>query len=386
MSALTQSLAASFDVSSSSAVNAINDPRKTHPRLVLYKGHHRRIDHNGRAGNGDASFQERRRQAALQGQKKRRDDYLMLVRSIVRDANKIEEEEEEEEGEVTTMEDEESAAKDAERQASKPILARRSRQLMLSEWLVAIPFDWPQAWLVRPTPEGKRCLVVAGRGETFQYARGGRLLWGPFPSLLPGGHRMDQNIDVVTMIDCVYEWTSRQFYVLDVMMWGDRSFYERNSQARFAFLADAFSPSSALVRRSHYNPYAFIPLPVLDAGRKSVVSFISSCATFFPVAVDGLLCYHRRVHYLPGRKHNPLVMWLKPYMIPELMGYDVPANVRCLAPVDYLTAHDFIAEYRDQHQKRRKKWKEEERQNGVTRMEDVLEGDADGEERPLEVA
>lgn len=32
---------------------------------------------------------------------------------------------------------------------------------MLSEWMLDIPEDFTQSWLMKLCPEGKRCLVVA---------------------------------------------------------------------------------------------------------------------------------------------------------------------------------------------------------------------------------
>lgn len=46
--------------------------------------------------------------------------------------------------------------------------------------------------------------------------------------------------------------------------------------------------------------------------------------------VDGILFYHKRAHYHPG--NTPLVGWLKVYMIPEIIGMDVPAEFLCNVP------------------------------------------------------
>ena len=39
-------------------------------------------------------------------------------------------------------------------------------------------------------------------------------------------------------------------------------------------------------------------------------------------ALDGLLFYHQNSHYIPGT--SPLVLWLKPSMLPEILNVDVP--------------------------------------------------------------
>lgn len=48
--------------------------------------------------------------------------------------------------------------------------------------------------------------------------------------------------------------------------------------------------------------------------------------------VDGLLFYHKQTHYTPGS--TPLVGWLRPYMVPEILGLAVPMTVLTAKP-DY---------------------------------------------------
>lgn len=40
--------------------------------------------------------------------------------------------------------------------------------------------------------------------------------------------------------------------------------------------------------------------------------------------VDGLLFYHRQTHYTPGS--TPLVGWLRPYMVSDILAMEVPAG------------------------------------------------------------
>ena len=40
--------------------------------------------------------------------------------------------------------------------------------------------------------------------------------------------------------------------------------------------------------------------------------------------MDGLLFYHNQCHYTPGR--TPLVGWLKPFMLPEILGVQLPSS------------------------------------------------------------
>lgn len=61
-------------------------------------------------------------------------------------------------------------------------------QLMLSEWLIDVPSDLGQEWIVVVCPVGKRALIVASRGSTSAYTKSGYCV-NRFSSLLPGGNR-----------------------------------------------------------------------------------------------------------------------------------------------------------------------------------------------------
>ena len=62
--------------------------------------------------------------------------------------------------------------------------------------------------------------------------------------------------------------------------------------------------------------------------------------------VDGLLFYHKRTHYSPGR--TPLVGWLKDYMLPVILGISVPPEITAKAPpVNKLTLLEANKEIRE---------------------------------------
>lgn len=96
-------------------------------------------------------------------------------------------------------EDEDREGEDAEEEAmdvdaGKKLPKRYANQLMLSEWLVDVPSDLEQEWLVVVCPVGKRALVVASRGTTAAYTKSGFCV-NRFPSLLPGGNRHNSTSD-----------------------------------------------------------------------------------------------------------------------------------------------------------------------------------------------
>lgn len=56
---------------------------------------------------------------------------------------------------------------------------------------------------------------------------------------------------------------------------------------------------------------------------------------FISLQLDGLLFYHKQGHYFFGP--TPLVLWLKPYMVPEIIGSDVSADHMSKKPSDYVS-------------------------------------------------
>ncbi|XP_054721415.1 snurportin-1-like [Uloborus diversus] len=108
----------------------------------------------------------------------------------------------------------------------KPKKARKTN-LMLSEWLVEVPNDLAEEWILVLCPVGKRCLVISTRGVTKAYARNGYFLQS-FQSLIPGGSRKVQDASggAYTILDCIYVELTKTYYVLDVMCWNSHPLYD----------------------------------------------------------------------------------------------------------------------------------------------------------------
>ncbi|XP_075016579.1 snurportin-1 isoform X3 [Calonectris borealis] len=265
------------------ALAAPNSPAAPHPRLAAYKA---------RGGPGQAE----RRQRLLRLQRERRLDYVNHARRLAEDdwAGA------ESEGEEKEGEDAEEEEMDVD--AGKKLPKRYANQLMLSEWLVDVPLDLEQEWVVVVCPVGKRALVVASRGTTAAYTKSGFCV-NKFPSLLPGGNRHNSTSEkVYCILDCIYNEAKQTYYILDVMCWRGHPVYDCQTDFRFFWLFSKIQEEEGLGEKSRINP------------------------------VDGLLFYHKQTHYTPGS--TPLVGWLRPYMVPEILGLAVPATVLTAKP-DY---------------------------------------------------
>ncbi|NXN92740.1 SPN1 protein, partial [Rhinopomastus cyanomelas] len=286
------------------ALSGPYSPAAPHPRLSAYKP---------RGGPG----QTERRQRLLRLQKERRLDYVNHARRLAEDdwAEMESEEKEVEEEEEMDMD------------AGKKLPKRYANQLMLSEWLVDVPVDLEQEWLVVVCPVGKRALVVASRGTTAAYTKSGFCV-NRFPSLLPGGNRHNSTSDkVYCILDCIYSEAEQTYYILDVMCWRGHPVYDCQTDFRFFWLSSKIQEEEGLGEKSRINPFKFVGLQNFPSSSESLCKVL---AMDFSFEVDGLLFYHKETHYTPGT--TPLVGWLRPYMVPEILGLTVPATALTAKP------------------------------------------------------
>ena len=74
-------------------------------------------------------------------------------------------------------------------------------------------------------------------------------------------------------------------------------------------------------RNTSTNVYPIVPLPRVPCN-SDLCTFLENLP---PWPLDGILFYHREAHYTHGR--TPLVTWLKPFMLPEVLGITVPSHM-----------------------------------------------------------
>merc|ERR1719225_794139 len=273
---LSDCFAGSFTVT-----NSANDTNRPHPRFAQYKM------------KNSSSNQEQRRQRLLDHQKAKRDDLINHARALATGDFDEEKEEEEEEEEMDT---------------SGEIRQRKLRktyknQLMLSEWLVEVPVDLAEKWLLILCPEGRRNLVIAANGSTKVFSKSGKQVKS-FPSNLPGGNRNQNRRNTYTILDCIYSESNSIFYILDMMCWDGFQYYDCDTEFRLSWVQQKFIENQEMRTRSRINPYSFQPLPVYQCTRESIKEALNSPMPFSD-HLDGLLIYHREVHYMPGK--TPLV-------------------------------------------------------------------------------
>ncbi|XP_053988276.1 snurportin-1 [Hylaeus anthracinus] len=287
-----------------------NEKQCSNPRAKFYKKPIKKDNYNLSVDSIDTP-QEIRRQRLLQFQKKCRDITFNVGRRILEEAFNSEEDEFEEDMEID------------ENDKKKHHLSKRNKycanQLMMSEWMLDVPQDLLEKWIIVPCPQGKRTLVVACKGITNAYNKRGNRL-GKFYSALPGGNSYSHRSSC-TIIDCIWIKQQKIYYVLDVLAWSNQSLMNCDTEFRLFWLKSQLEERKELQERNiHVNTFPILPLPHISCNT-DIGSELANLSHLHPL--DGLLFYHRDGQYTKGR--TPLVTWLKPFMLPEVLGIHLPA-------------------------------------------------------------
>lgn len=320
MDDLAAQLATSFAVS-----NEPNTTAAAHPRFSQYKSKSTAMDQNSR------------RMRILEKQKQQRFDYVNHIRSLSEDTWSNADAES-----VNSMD-----SLDTEMETESEMKLRKpgryyKNQLMLSEWLVDVPADFTEEWCTVPCPVGKRCLVVASRGHTSVYTRSGYRL-NTFTSTLPGGNKKHRRENAI--LDCIYDEVNGIYYIIDIMCWKNHPVYDSDTEFRFYWLRTRIDEYQNVTEKTKNNPYRFIPIPNFAATQEGILNAIDA-AQF---EMDGLLFYHKKTHYTFGS--TPLVVWLKPFMIPEILGFDVPEKAMAQKPSDYVNYQQHMINFEQERER-----------------------------------
>lgn len=79
--------------------------------------------------------------------------------------------------------------------------------------------------------------------------------------------------------------------------------------------------NQSLTNSSKEMKCKIVALPSVPCNCGSLSDFLSTLSPEL-LPLDGLLFYHKEVHYTPG--FTPLVNWLKPFMLSEVLGEHIP--------------------------------------------------------------
>jgi snurportin-1 len=183
--------------------------------------------------------------------------------------------------------------------------------MMLAEWLFSPPEDI-SSWYVIPCPRGQRCLVVVQSHKTNIYGKYGNLIW-----------TMYTNLPKQTILYCIYDNRTKIYHIIDILMWNGQDYSTQiECQCRFFMLTSLMDDSRL------NNHFQILPRNKIEDTQDLIE------------AEDGYLFYHPLGFYESG--YSPLVCWLKPFMIEEILGIKLSYPID--KPIGYTSAQAFMFE------------------------------------------
>lgn len=111
------------------------------------------------------------------------------------------------------------------------------------------------------------------------------------------------------ILDCILEYTTNTFYVIDVMSWNGHDVFDSELSFRTYWMHTKLAEHPEVAQRASTNPYTFVPMYYNAC---TPINVANAAATPYPFEIDGLLFFHNACYYTPGK--TPLSLWLEPSM------------------------------------------------------------------------
>jgi len=235
-----------------------------------------------------ASFASRRerldriRHDALQRQNDRREMLLEMTRKIIAETNTTSSSQN---GSGSNSRNESGGGASSSNTTRKSRGKRRERKenyrskkdreiwasrLMLPMWLTDVPDDLATNWVVRPRPEGQRCLLFTSQGETISRDRHGKHLH-TFQSPLPDGSYATRGRGNKTcFLDCVFNQAKQTYYVLDIMSWNGLLLFDSTIEARLFWVNSKLTEIGADKTLPNQRSFRLLPMPFCEANEEGI--------------------------------------------------------------------------------------------------------------------
>lgn len=216
--------------------------------------------------------------------------------------------------------------------------------LQFSEWMHERPDDL-ENWFVMPCPKGIRCLLVAEGGRTEAIGKWGNLLL-TFSSMLPGGsHGAGSHRGDTTIIDAFFDKEEGNFIAIDVLSYGNQDFMNCECEFRFYWLNMKIQEDD--LGKGTRRKFPIKSVPYASFQNPLAVDQLLGTFPAFPnnkPKLDGLLFYHKESLYKSGK--TPLVLWLFPFMVPEVLNlHSVHDGYMSQKPNYYQGYQQYIADF-----------------------------------------
>ncbi|CAH2102666.1 unnamed protein product [Euphydryas editha] len=219
-----------------------------------------------------------------------------------------------------------------------------SNILMLSEWMIEKPTDFSENWYVVPCPKGMRLLAVADFGTTKFYTKLGKFKFECLTGL-PGGNPYNYNNGKnCCILDCIYNENTNTVYLLDIISWNKRLITDGETEFRQYWMEIQLENFPETKTINEKNKILIKILPMIPCTNHFLSHLLSTYPQFENNSppLDGLMFYHKNACYISGE--TPLVGWLYPYMVPEVLGKDIDVHPKYMdqMPDGYVNQADFI--------------------------------------------
>jgi len=247
--------------------------------------------------------------------------------------------------------------------------------LMNSEWMYEAPEDIDD-WIAVLCPEGKRCCIIAQDNKTKAVNKFGTSL-NLFPSLFPYGCHLPNNCPSHrkrTVLDCVYNFKLKKYYILDIIEWMGVPYTDFDAEFRFYFIQSKLNEIPGINEKLENNCHPFELAPRMVT--RDLYLHVLEKYQFFPenIELDGINFYYPESLYTSGE--TPLVLWLKPFMIPDVLQRPVNDQLAQLhKPSNYVN----VIEYTQDLKKKTKKIRKKKKNSNSDKMEvdDLIEVETD---------
>lgn len=194
-----------------------------------------------------------------------------------------------------------------------------ARMPMVPDWMIAVPQDLVANWMMFVRPEGERCMLFSDdKSAKIQVRRrNGRVMDAFQDPRFPRGQTIVDAVCVETGMD------TKEYYICDVLVWGDVDLANAEVECRHFWLASRFAELEEMVppggRALHHVPFVEVSPDSLRSAYNDDPGY----------AKDSIVFLHKEGHYISGT--TPLCLaWrdrhISRYVIdtPDINGEDLP--------------------------------------------------------------
>lgn len=166
-------------------------------------------------------------------------------------------------------------------------------QFMVPEWMIDVPHDLSQSWMVMPRPEGQRCLVTVSHGNVVVRHSSGAIL--DVFTAMSLAWAVDCGSQREYVLDCIHQ--DDMFYIMDILCWGGLALLDCTAEFRMFWKVSNVAPVLHAARsETPRSNDRFVLVQHYDATPEGIRMAYDakdmSCQRDGMVFLHKLCCYH----------------------------------------------------------------------------------------------